>query len=64
MLRANCPHRRALYVKEHLVILVDPNTSNIESMLKQHDEDGGNSINDSLTKLFDSLNDETNMKYQ
>jgi hypothetical protein len=42
------------------VILVEPNNSNIEAMLKQHDKDGGNSINDSLTKLFNSLNDEKN----
>lgn len=42
------------------MILVEPNTLNIEAMLKQHNEDGGNSINDSLTKLFNSLNDETN----
>jgi len=42
------------------VILVEPNNLNIEAILKQHDKDGGNSINDSLTKLFNSLNDETN----
>ena len=53
----------ALYVKEHKVLLIEPNSSNIETMLKQHDEDGGNSINDSLTKLFNSLEDETN-KYE
>jgi hypothetical protein len=54
------PLSKALYAKEHLVILVEPNNSNIEAMLKQHNDDGGNSINDSLTKLFNSLNDETN----
>lgn len=32
-------------------------------MLKQHDKDGGNDINESLTKLFNSLNDEKN-KYE
>jgi len=32
-------------------------------MLKQHDKDGGNDINESLTKLFHSLNDEKN-KYE
>ncbi|MHB1246156.1 MAG: hypothetical protein ACYCZH_06910 [Sulfuriferula sp.] len=42
------------------MILVEPNNSNIKTMLKQHDKDGGNSINDSLTKLFNSLNDESN----
>jgi len=42
------------------MILAVPNPSNIEAMLKQHDDDGGNKINESLTKLFNSLNDETN----
>jgi hypothetical protein len=42
------------------VILIEPNSKNIKSILKQHDEDGGNSINVSLTKLFNSLEDETN----
>lgn len=32
-------------------------------MLKEHDKDGGNDINESLTKLFNSLNDEKN-KYE
>ena len=58
-----CPSCRSLYVKETQMILVEPNPLNIENMLKQHDEDGGNSINDSLTKLFNSLKDETN-KYE
>lgn len=42
------------------MLLIEPNSSNIKIMLKQHDEDGGNSINESLTKLFVSLEDETN----
>jgi len=42
------------------MILIEPNTSNFEVILKQHDEDGGNRINESLTKLFNSLNDEEN----
>lgn len=45
------------------MLLIEPNSSNIQAMLKQHDEDGGNNINDSLTKLFNSLNDEAN-KYE
>jgi hypothetical protein len=44
---------------QHL-ILISPNASNIKIMLSQHDKDGGNKINESLTKLFDSLNNETN----
>ncbi len=44
---------------QHL-ILIPPNASNIKIMLSQHDKDGGNKINESLTKLFDSLNNETN----
>lgn len=42
------------------MILIKPNSINVQTILKQHDEDGGNSINDSLTKLFTSLNDESN----
>ena len=45
------------------MLLIEPNSTNIEIMLKQHGFDGGNSINESLTKLFNSLNDETN-KYE
>ncbi|MDX2464650.1 MAG: hypothetical protein QNK31_09105, partial [Porticoccus sp.] len=33
---------------------------NIEELLHQHDSDGGNLINESLSKLFSSLNDEEN----
>jgi hypothetical protein len=40
--------------------LIYPNRKNIEVILNQHDADGGNSINDSLSKLFISLSDEEN----
>lgn len=42
------------------MILDEPNNSSIEAILKQHNEDGGNRVNDNLTKLFNSFNDETN----
>jgi hypothetical protein len=40
--------------------LLNINDENIQTMLRQHDADGGNSINDSLSKLFSSLSDEKN----
>lgn len=40
--------------------LLNINDENIQAMLRQHDSDGGNAINDSLSKLFSSLRDEKN----
>lgn len=40
--------------------LLDINDKNIQAILHQHDTDGGNAINDSLSKLFDSLSNEEN----
>ena len=40
--------------------LIEPSHENIKLILQQHGKEGGNSINESLSKLFDSLNDETN----
>ena len=40
--------------------LIEINQNTIQEILKRHDKDGGNLINNSLTKLFNSLSDETN----
>ena len=40
--------------------LIEINENNIEQLLKQHDADGGNKINESLGKLFSALSDEEN----
>ncbi|MEZ8278587.1 hypothetical protein AB6C51_00035 [Vibrio splendidus] len=40
--------------------LLELNEENFHSLLAQHDEDGGNQVNDGLTKLFNSLADENN----
>lgn len=45
---------------EIVMQLVDPNSENIQVLLDQHDAEGGNAINESLSKLFDSLNNEEN----
>lgn len=43
--------------------LIEPNKNNINYLLAQHDYEGGNAVNASLSKLFGSLNDEQN-KYE
>jgi hypothetical protein len=40
--------------------LMELHAENIEAMLNQHDVEGGNQINRSLSKLFQNLNDEQN----
>lgn len=40
--------------------LIEINQSNFENILSIHDGDGGNLINDSLSKLFECMNDESN----
>ena len=40
--------------------LIELSHENIQPILQQHGMEGGNSINESLSKLFDSLDDETN----
>ena len=40
--------------------LLEINESHFKNMLKIHDSDGGNLVNESLSKLFDCMNDESN----
>lgn len=40
--------------------LLEINESHFKNMLRIHDSDGGNLVNESLSKLFDCMNDESN----
>jgi hypothetical protein len=51
---------KSVIQKERTVKLQNITGENMELILSQHDEEGGNLVNKSLSKLFSSLNDESN----